>query len=377
VTSLPHPIVFTRITRRPLAYGPISSQDFAKRKNLATANFSDFDAKGQECICNQVLNCPSETASVASSITGMTGTTLANSLAKSASAKCTMFLYDAQALNTNIHRPVLPVSIQSIMPHINLQLGTNMNDSSSPIIHCVVDTAAALCTSNYHFFAAIAKQYSQCVAKIFLPEDYFPIILSRIVQLNADAITTDLHVAFEFHLLYFTKDGSTTSFVMATGPQVSVNMVLGLLLITTTVMILNFNDKIMQAKNLDCPPFPIDFCRATKTIPATKDNKDPLPHYIEFKDVQQIIQMANVYIAGVCKCLQFNPAFTVNPASATTPARVRFNAGRCSSVSDLDTVTTFTLLTNCSIKHCWVPPPLAHDTTTEHHSQILGEAGYL
>jgi hypothetical protein len=36
-----------------------------------------------------------------------------------------------------------------------------MNDSSSPIIRCVVDTAAALCTGNYHFFAVIAKQYPQ------------------------------------------------------------------------------------------------------------------------------------------------------------------------------------------------------------------------
>jgi hypothetical protein len=36
----------------------------------------------------------------------------------------------------------------------------------------VVDTAAALCTGNYHFFSVIAKQYPHCVAKIFLPEDY-------------------------------------------------------------------------------------------------------------------------------------------------------------------------------------------------------------
>ena len=33
---------------------------------------------------------------------------------------------------------------------------------------------ATLCTCKYHFFAVIARQYPQCVAKIFLPEDYFP-----------------------------------------------------------------------------------------------------------------------------------------------------------------------------------------------------------
>jgi hypothetical protein len=107
----------------------------------------------------------------------VSGSTLAATPAKNATAKHVMFLYDAQALNTDIHRPVLLVNIQSIMPHIHLQLGTILNNSGCPSICCIVDTVAMLCTGNYHFFAAIAKQYLQCVAKIFLPEDYSPIIL--------------------------------------------------------------------------------------------------------------------------------------------------------------------------------------------------------
>ena len=289
-------------------------QDLSKHKNLITTNFSNFFAASQERIQNQVLNCSTETAIVASSITGMTGATSGTSPATSASAgrgrgsKPVVFFYDAQALNTGVHLPVLPVTIQLIMPHINLQLGKDLSDSSSPILCCVVDTAAALCTGNYHFFAAIAKQYPQCVAKIFLPEEYSPIVLFGIVQDNADAITTELLVAFQLHLPYFTKEGSTTSFVMATGPHLSVNTVLGLPLITVTGMILDldFNDNVVQAKNLDCPPFPIDFCRATKTIPAIKDKKDPKAHYIDFKDVQQILQKTNAYIAGVYKPIQIN-----------------------------------------------------------------------
>ncbi len=74
-----------------------------------------------------------------------------------------LFLYNAQALNTDIHGPGLPVSIQSIMPHIHLQLGTDMNNNGCPSIRCVVDTAAALCTGNYHFFAAIAKRYPRTI----------------------------------------------------------------------------------------------------------------------------------------------------------------------------------------------------------------------
>jgi hypothetical protein len=161
---------------------------------------------------------------------------LTNTTAAAHGPKCVVFLYDAQVLNTDIHRPVLPVSIQSVMPHILLQLGIELNNSSCPSICCVMNTAAALCTGNYHFFAALAKQYPQCVAKIFLPGDFSPIILSGIVQDNAYTNTTNLSVAFQFHLPYLTKDGRATSFVVATGPQVSINTVLGLPLIKATGM---------------------------------------------------------------------------------------------------------------------------------------------
>jgi hypothetical protein len=168
-----------------------------------------------------------------------------------------------------------------------------------------MDTTTTLCTGNYHFFAAIAKRYPQSIAKIFLLKDNSPIILSGIIQNNADAITTDLAVAFHFHLPYLTKDGSTTSFVVATKPQVSINTVLGLPLIIATGTIINFADKVVEAKRLDCPPFKIDFCHATKTIPAT-DDKATTTHYVKFENVQQILQKTNAYIAGVCKQLQSN-----------------------------------------------------------------------
>jgi hypothetical protein len=92
-------------------------QDLSKRKNLAATNFSNFDAASQERIWSQVLNCPTETASIASSITSMTGATSATSPATSTSTGCgrsskpVVFLYNAQALNTGVHCPVLLVTI--------------------------------------------------------------------------------------------------------------------------------------------------------------------------------------------------------------------------------------------------------------------------
>jgi hypothetical protein len=110
-------------------------QEFTKPKNLTTTHFTDFDAASQERIWNQVLSVSTDTASLASSITGVTGGTSAATPAKSATAKCVMVLYNPQALNTDIHHPMLPVSIQSIMPHIHLQLGTDLNNSGSPRHH--------------------------------------------------------------------------------------------------------------------------------------------------------------------------------------------------------------------------------------------------
>jgi hypothetical protein len=167
----------------------------------------------------------------------------------------------------------------------------------------VLDTASALCSGNYHFFAAIAKRYSHCVAKIYLPEDYSPIILSEIVQDKAHFVTTDLLVAFQFHLPYLTKDGSPTSFVVATGPQVSVNTVLGLPLITATGMIIDYIDNVVEAKHLDCPPFKIEFRHATKHIPAFED--DATTHYVEFDDVHGIL-------AGLCERIQSAKSPTVS-----------------------------------------------------------------
>ena len=128
-------------------------------------------------------------------------------------------MYNKQVLQTVTNRPVLPVAIQSIMPHITLQLCLIPSDSHRSSIHCVLDTAAALCTRNYHSFAAIAKRYPHCVAKIFLPEDYLPIILWGIVQDNVHSVTTDLLVAFQFHLPYLTKLEAQPHLLLPLGPM--------------------------------------------------------------------------------------------------------------------------------------------------------------
>ncbi len=59
---------------------------------------------------------------------------------------------------------ILPAPIVSNFPHIQLQPGSRDKGAHCPVIRCVVDTAAALTTGNFHFVSAVAKRYPHCVA---------------------------------------------------------------------------------------------------------------------------------------------------------------------------------------------------------------------
>jgi hypothetical protein len=277
-------------------------------------------------------------------------------------------MYDMSILTiqTSLTRPILPVNIQSLLPHISLQLGTSSDNTNVPMIRCMVDTGAALNTRNYSFYAAIAKRYPHCVAKIFLPKDYSPIILLGVIKDEAQAITTSLSIAFQFHLPYLTGDGNTTSIIIATGPQVSVNTIIGLPFIKATGMIIDTVNDVVEAKHLICEPFPIKFCRATKYVPAIPDDRAAI-NYIEFEEVQSIIAKTDAYIAKVC-------------ASSTSSSlkRVRITEPHnmpVGTASNSDSMTT--VLTDRSMIGCWFPPPSVNDTPNEYHQQILGENGYL
>ncbi len=54
-------------------------------------------------------------------------------------------------------RDILPAPIVSNFPHFHLQFGTELGCANCPVIRCVVDTAGALSTGNFHFVAAVAK----------------------------------------------------------------------------------------------------------------------------------------------------------------------------------------------------------------------------
>jgi hypothetical protein len=86
---------------------------------------------------------------------------------------------------------ILPVSVQAAFPHLTIQLELTLGCNNCSAIHCVINTAAALTTGNFHFFAQIAKAYPHIVAAIYSYTDYSPIVLSGIAQQNGKSVTTD------------------------------------------------------------------------------------------------------------------------------------------------------------------------------------------
>jgi hypothetical protein len=106
----------------------------------------------------------------------------------------------------------------------------------------------------------LAKRFPHCLTKVFAPQDYASIVLSGVVQSHQhEAVTTNLEVGLQFHLLYKATTGGKASLLIAMGPHVSVNTILGLPFLQGTGMILDFVHNLAECKYLDCPAFPIDF----------------------------------------------------------------------------------------------------------------------
>ena len=176
---------------------------------------------------------------------------------------------------------ILPAPIVSNFPHIHLQFGTELGCANCPVIRCVVDTAAALSTGNFHFVTAVAKQYPHCIAKLFVPKDYNPIVLSGIVQHGGESITTELTVGFQFHLPYLTKEGNTTSILIATGSHVTVNTIIGLPFMKATRANIDLVDNIAELHALDAPPFPLEYRRTTVHVPIVDEGNEHPVHMVE------------------------------------------------------------------------------------------------
>ncbi len=312
----------------------------SKRKNLGTENLSDFDEQSKKRITNQVL------AAMTSKIVGKhTSVTLSVLTPRSPSdnnrSRCcgpgrgvvlvtdVVFLAAGSPL-----KHAMPISIQSNLPHITLQFGANLECPNCPSICCTVDLCATLTTGNFHFFALVAKHFPHCIARMYTPDDYTPIVLSGVVQSNQELVTTKLEVGFLFHLPYRTWEGNTSSLMVATGPNISVNTILGLPFMEATGMILDLVDKVVDCRYFDCPPFPMDFCRTSNHMPVLDDlsntpaNHTP-SHLQIIKEVENIEEYYNAKVLAAG--LMLTPKALAMHFGSKSPVRTEVDTNRSST----------------------------------------------
>jgi hypothetical protein len=252
----------------------------SKRKNLGTANLSNFDEQGKRQITEQVLasitgKIVREHSSVASLVSMPCSPSKQDRGCGRGPGGGVVLVVDVVILAAGLPlKRAMPISIQSNLPHITIQFGANLDCPNCFLICCAVNSGNAFTTGNFHFFASVAKRFPHCIANMYTPDDYAPIVLSGIVQLNEESVTTESEVGFLFHLPYRTREGNTASLMVATGPNVSVNTIIGLPFTKVMGKILDLVDEVMDCRYLDCPPFPVDFRRTSNHVPVMDEPSD-------------------------------------------------------------------------------------------------------
>ena len=244
-----------------------------RRLRNGTPNLSDFDGETQKKLTQQALEATAVTdgdtnASVASSLTqpSLNSPRPPAGRGRGTNRKPTIYITDAVAMAIGNKQP-LPVPINSFLLHTPIQLSTE-GRPDSPSLMAVVDTAASMCLGNSAFLFAIAKAFPSTIAAVYTAEDYAPITLSGVVRRDDNVVTTSLPVAFLFNLDYFTKEGQPAQLMVAAGPDVSVNLILGNTFIQATNMVIDYGDNVIECRAFDCPPFPAEFRAAQLNVPA-------------------------------------------------------------------------------------------------------------
>ena len=98
---------------------------------------------------------------------------------------------------------------------------------------------------------------------------YSTISMSGIVGRDKEGkyVTADITVAFEFYLPYATKRGQSLTFIIGTGPNVSLIGLVGLSWIQKVGAIFDAVDQVIKCKLLDVAPFPVTSMGAQFSVP--------------------------------------------------------------------------------------------------------------
>jgi uncharacterized Zn finger protein (UPF0148 family) len=170
-------------------------------------------------------------------------------------------------------KPLLPISVDTNLPHFLLPIGQPNNDSAFKI-SVAYDTCAVLNVGWAGFHLAIAKQYPHLVKSlVWAKEQYTPLTLSGVVSnddgdtAKAEKLVTTLPAVIEYYMPYPSKQGHPTSFKVAIGDNVAVNTLIGMSMIRPAKFSLDLEDNVIDSGILDTEPFPVTYKQTNRSLP--------------------------------------------------------------------------------------------------------------
>jgi hypothetical protein len=211
----------------------------------------------------------------------------------------TCFNLITYALNTSSNgKEPLPISLHPSLPHIRLELGEPDNDFH-PALLGIIDTGATLTVGYSEYILGICEAYPQLVKSIIWAEDkYCPIELNGVGANSNVSGSNTLSAVVTFHMPYLTTNNDSTSFSVAIGKNVAVNVLIGMSFINNAQLVIDSSDKVAEAKMLQCKPFEIIFKPASRGKPNSipSDFRPDSAVFIAHKDVLQRIAATREYL---------------------------------------------------------------------------------
>ena len=202
--------------------------------------------------------------------------------------------FTAHVFTVQNGREALPIALHPNLPHIRLLLGES-DAQFNPAIMGILDTGATLTIGYYAYILGICKAFPHLVKSIVWAKDrYSPIHLSGVVSKDLKnknlseieearlAARSTLSAVVTFHMPYFPKNNQSTSFSIAIGKDVSVNLLIGMSFIHNCQLVIDSSDSLVEAKMLDCEPFQLVY------KPASRGEPNKIPQ--EFQPDQSVFQ---------------------------------------------------------------------------------------
>ena len=185
---------------------------------------------------------------------------------------------------------------------------------------------------NFFFVKNISKKFPECIRTVYTSKTkkYSSISMPGIVGGDEEGkyVTADITVVFKFYFPYATKSSQSLTFIIGTGPNISLNGIVGLPWSKKVRAIFDAMDLVIEYKLLDVAPFPLTSMRAQIFVPevSTSLTSTPQAYQAFYSDLEnlkrEVISSERPLLPSRCLVnLAGNPADSCSAVNISDPQR--------------------------------------------------------